>query len=123
MTLIEAINRIDNVKPNGYTQTEKIEWLSTLDGMIKRLVIDTHEGGEDIEFNGYNDDTPMDTKLIVDAPYDDIYILWLESKIDYANSEYVKYNNSITRYNDIYETFSNEYNRMHMPKGSAIKYF
>ena len=65
----------------------------------------------------------MDTKLIVDAPYDDIYILWLESKIDYANSEYVKYNNSITRYNDIYETFSNEYNRMHMPKGSAIKYF
>lgn len=123
MTLIEAINRLDAIKPNGYTQSEKVEWLSNLDGMIKNLVIDTHEDGEDIVFNGYNDETPLETELIVKSPYDDIYILWLESKIDYANSEYVKYNNSITRYNDIYQAFTNEYNRKHMPKGQAYKFF
>lgn len=123
MTLIEAINRVDALKPNAYTQSEKIEWLSTLDGMVKIFVIDTHEGGEDIVFNGYDDETPLDTELLVKAPYEDIYIAWLESKIDYHNGEYVKYNNSITRYNDIYQGYANDYNRTHMPKGSQIKYF
>lgn len=123
MTLIEAINKIDELKPNGYSQSEKISWLSEVEGMIKRLVVDTHEGGEDIEFIGYTDESPLDTKLIVEAPYESVYILWLESKIDYANGEYAKYNNSITRYNDIYSAFQNDYNRAHMPKGSANKYF
>lgn len=123
MTLIEAINRTDELKPNGFSQTEKVEWLSILDGMIKNDIIDTHEGGEDIPFSGYNDETPNETKLIVESPYDDIYILWLESRIDYANAEYAKYNNSITRYNDIYQAYSNYYNRTHMPKGIKLKYF
>lgn len=123
MTLIEAINRVDALKPNVYTQEEKIAWLSTLDGMVMKGVIDKHEGGEDIVFNGYTVDTPLDTELIVQAPYDEIYVCWLESKIDYANSEYAKYNNSIIRYNDFYSGFASEYNRTHMPKGSAVKYF
>ena len=123
MTLIEAINRIDSLKPNAYTPTEKTEWLSQLEGMIKRDIIDTHEGGDGMEFNGYDDETPTDTELIVKAPYDDIYIHWLESKIDYYNSEYEKYNNSITRFNDAYQDFSNNYNRTNMPKGKKIKYF
>ena len=123
MTLIEAINRVDALKPNAYTPYEQIDWLSTLDGMVKRFVIDTHEGGEGIVFKGYDDETPLDTELLVKAPYEDIYIAWLESKIDYHNGEYVKYNNSITRYNDIYQGYCNDYNRTHMPKGSQIKYF
>ena len=123
MTLIEAINRVDALKPNAYTPYEKIDWLSTLDGMVKRFVIDTHDGGEKIVFKGYDDETPIDTELLVKAPYEDIYIAWLESKIDYHNGEYVKYNNSITRYNDIYQGYCNDYNRTHMPKGSQIKYF
>ena len=123
MTLIEAINRIDSLKPNTYSPLEKVEWLSMLDGVIKKNIIDTHEGGEEVEYSGYTDDTPLNTELIVKSPYDEIYIIWLESKIDYSNSEYVKYNNSITRYNDIFNDFRNNYNREHMPKGSAIKYF
>lgn len=124
MTLIEAINSIDGLKPNTYTPSEKIKWLSTLDGMIKRDIIDTHEPGEtEIEFNGYTDDTPMNTELIVGSPYEDIYTTWLESKIDYSNSEYIKYNNSITRFNDIFQNYRNYYNRTHMPLGVGIKYY
>lgn len=125
MTLIEAINKLDSIKPNGYMQTEKVAWLSELDGMIKELVIDTHElnDGEEVTFEGYTDETPLDTKLLVHAPYEDLYVLWLESKVDYTNGEYVKYNNSITRYNDIFKEFNNHYNRTHMPIGKKIKYF
>ena len=108
MTVMEAINHLNSVKPNGYGQQEKIKWLSTLDGIIKREIIDTHEGGEGVSFSGYTEGSLMQ-ELLVPAPYDDIYIKWLEAQIDYANGEYGKYNNSITMYNSAFLTFAKAY--------------
>ena len=123
MTIIEAINRIDKLKPNTYTQETKVYWLSNLDGIVFEKIIKTHESAEISEFEGYTAETPMDTKLIISAPHDDIYIKWLESQIDYANGEYDKYNNSIVSYNDAYAEYERHYNRTHMPKGKNFKYF
>jgi hypothetical protein len=123
MTIIEAIHGIDSLKPNGYSQADKVKWLSSLDGMVKAQIIDTHEDGEGITFNGYDGDTDIDTELLVPAPFDDIYIKWLESKIDYTNAEYGKYNNSVTMFNAQYSAYSNHYNRAHMPKGKTRKFF
>lgn len=122
MTILEAIHKVDTVKPNSYTQPEKIKWLSTLDGIIKSEIIDTHEGGENVTFNGYDDNTDLDTVLLVPAPYDDVYIRWLESRIDYAMGEYGKYNNSATAYNFALDAYSRHYNTHHMPK-HTIKRF
>lgn len=123
MTIIEAINTIDTLKPNNYTQLDKIKWLSDLDGVIKTEIIDTHEGGEGIVFNKYDPTTDISTELLVPAPYDDIYIKWLEAKIDYANAEYGKYNNSSMAYNNAYSAFERYYNRHHMPKQTKLKFF
>lgn len=122
MTILEAINRVDTTKPNSYTQTEKVDWLSTLDGIIKKEIIDTHEGGEAIVFNGYDSDTNLDTVLLVPAPYDDIYIRWLESRIDYAMGEYSKYNNSATAYNAAYQAYSSYYNSNNKPKHTINRF-
>ena len=115
MTIIEAINRVDSIKPNTYSQEEKVQWLSTLDGTIKKEVIDTHEGSELVSFNGYTVDTPLNTELLVPAPYDQIYISYLEMQIDYANAEYGKYNNSMTMYNTAYAAYERYYNRENKP--------
>lgn len=123
MTIIEAINRIDVLKPNTYSQVEKVLWLSNLDGIIKNNIIDTHEGGESVDFGGYNEATPLATEMLVKAPHDDIYLKWLESWIDYTNGEYAKYNNSAQAYNDAYTAFERYYNRTHMPKGNKMKFF
>lgn len=123
MTIMDALYRIDELKPNSYSQTEKIKWLSSLDGVIKSEIIDTHEGGEDIAFSGYDENADLSTKLLVDAPYDDIYLKWLEAQIDYSNGEYGKYNNSLVAYNDAYDLYQRHYNRNHMPKGTKFKYF
>lgn len=151
MTIIEVINQIDALKPNTYSQEDKIKWLSTLDGIVKREIIDTHEGADkeqaiadymktnevsyeeakeyieatrnDIMFQGYNEETPLDTVLLVPAPYDDIYVKWLEVQIDYANKEYGKYANSMVMYNNAYANFYSWYNRNYMPKGKTFKYF
>ena len=124
MTIIEVINQIDALKPNNYSQEDKIKWLSNLDGIIKREIIDTHEGAETVVFEGYTVDTDPDTPLLVPAPYDDIYIKWLEAQIDYANADYGKYANSMIMYNNAYATFASYYNRNYMPKGrKQFKYF
>lgn len=123
MTIIEAINRLDKIKPNGYGQEDKIEWLSELDGMVKQTVTDTHEGGEDISFTGYDATTPLDTVLLIPSPYDSAYLDWLSAKIDFADGEYARYNNSMTRFNDTFLAFSRFYNRKYMPKGAKFKYF
>lgn len=115
MTIIEAIARVDAVKPNVYQLPQKIKWLSALDGIIKREIIDTHEGGEDITFSGYMEDTNPNTELLVPAPYDEVYVRYLEMQIDYANNEYGKYNNSLMMYNSAYNAFEKYYNREHMP--------
>ena len=123
MKIIEAINRIDSLKHNTYTQNEKVAWLSRLDSMVKRLIIDTHEDGEDITFTGYDDTTDLKTELLVPAPFDEMYLRWLEAQIDYTNGEYDKYNNSILMYQAAYDGYANYYNRNHMPKGKKIKFY
>jgi hypothetical protein len=123
MTIIEALHRIDSVKPNTYNQSEKINWLSTLDGIVKSEIIDTHEGAEGVTFNGYTESTDLTTNLLVPEPYDEVYIYWLAAKIDYWNGEFGKYNNSIVMYNKAFATFARNYNRTHKPKGKKFKFF
>ena len=123
MKIIEAINRIDALKHNTYSQTDKVQWLSRVDHMVKKHVIDTHEGAEEVSFTGYDKSTDLQTELLVPPPYDEMYLLWVEAMIDYYNGEYDKYNNAAERFNESYESYKNDYNRTHMPKGKKFKYF
>lgn len=115
MTIIEAINRLDDLTFNTYSQNDKVAWLSTLDSSVKQQIIDTHEGADAISFSGYTDDTPLETVLLVPAPYDEVYLRWMEAQIHYHNGEYGKYNNAIIMYNTAFETYQSYYNRTHMP--------
>ena len=123
MTIIEAINRVDSLKPNSYSQDEKIGWLSKLDGTIKSEIIDTHEGAESVVFEGYDSNTNLSTILLAPAPHDDMYIRWLGAQIDYANNEIGKYNNETVMFNTLYAKYEKYYNRHHLPKGNKFKYF
>lgn len=122
MTIMEALHRIDTLKPNSYSNPEKIKWLSILDGIIKTEIIDTHElneGEENVVFEGYAEDVDLTKELLVPAPYDDIYIHWLQTHIDYTNGEYGKYNNSAMIYNASLTSYINHYNKTHKPKSTG----
>ena len=123
MKIIEAITKTDDLKHNTYSLSDKVAWLSRMDSNVKRLIIDTHEGSEDVTFTGYDSETDLDTEMLVPAPFDEIYLRWLEAQIDYTNGEYDKYNNSILMYQAAYDSYANYYNRNHMPKGKGFKYF
>lgn len=114
MQIIEAIGIINELKPNAYSQDRKVEWLSTLDDMVQRLVYDKHTGAPACRFEGYPNDVDPNTELLVRG-HDQMYIRWLAAMIDLNQGEYNKYNNSIDLFNTEWNNFEGEYNRTHMP--------
>lgn len=117
MTVGECIAQVDKLKPNKFSIADKVRWLSDIDGMICRELIDTHEDSPLTgEFTGYEEGVDDETVLIAPFPYDQLYRWYLESQIDLGNAEITKYNNSKTLYNTAYLTFTDWYNRTHLPK-------
>ena len=123
MKLIEAINAVDALKHNTYSREDKIRWLSGLDGMVKRQIIDTHITEELVEYGGYDKNTPPDTELLIPAPYDELYVWWLSAQIDYHNGEFLRYNNSVTLFNTGYSVYAELFHREHKPRMAGTRFF
>jgi len=119
MKIMEAINQIDSLKPNTYNVKQKIIWLSQLESMVKRLVIDTYEGGENIPFDGFTEGTDTGTTLFMPAPFDVAYVYWLEAQIHYANEDIDMYNSAIMMFNAAFGEYKADYKRNHVSKGTG----
>lgn len=130
MTIGQAIQLVDRLKPNSYSDALKISWLSKLDGQINIEIFRTHEGNpliteenETGEFTGYVPDSPQDTELLVPFPYDeDVYSYYLQARIDQENAEIAKYNQSIALYNSAINAFQSAWNRTHLPLCSGTHF-
>lgn len=119
MTIREALETVDRLKPNQYGSADKLRWLSELDGAVYREILTQHEM-DGPAFAGYTPEADLDgTVLLIEWPYDEIYRWYLEMKIDDANGEMAKYNNSAAKYNMYYQAYQNAYNRAHLPKSEA----
>lgn len=122
MTIQEALDQVDDLKPNTYSDTVKIRWLNQLDGRIYRELVCTHEGSEDVAAPDYAN-AARTTQLIAQEPYEQIYVHWLECRIDYYNSELQKFNNTYAVFAADFKEYDSWYNRTHMPLGAQLKYF
>ena len=111
MTPNKAIEIVDSLKTNTYTEEDKLRWINELDGMVQRLVFQESTVKEYV----YPDD--MDKKLLIPAPFDDCYTLFLEAKIDYYNREYANYNNSATMFEAQFNEYKKAYIRDNPVKG------
>lgn len=118
MTIKEAIDLLDELRPNAFDQVRKRHWLSNLDGQIHQDVILTHMHTPQQEtFAGY-DDADDDTVLLVPAPFaEDIYNLYLQMMVDKENGEIRRYNQTATMFNAALSTYQDWYNRTHLPLG------
>lgn len=119
MTIQEALDRVDMMRPNNMQKDFKLAALSELDGLIRREMIATHEENEDDDIPEaavYTEETAPDTRLIAPFPYDEIYMYWLCCKVDLQNLEMDKHNNDRILFNNAYDTLSDYWTRTHMPK-------
>ena len=56
-----------------------------------------------------------DSELLVGSPYDNIYKLYLSAMVDFAMSEYSKYENDMALYNKAWGAYTRWYGRMYTP--------
>ena len=122
MTIAEAISKVDALKPNTYAPEDQVDWLSTLDARVKSQIIDTHKSCDHLHFYGYHSVLEQETELLDPAPYDEMYLRWLEAMIDYHNSEDDRYNNAIMLFNNAYEGYKKHYTRTHMPRNKGKRF-
>lgn len=133
MTIAEAIARVDSIKPNSYRNTDKIHWLSYLDGIVTEETILSHvqkrrrqptlivveEGSPSIPIidkpRTKYDENDLETELLAPYPYDEMYVKYLEMKIDEINGETARYNNSATLFNDLLADYIKHYHKTHTP--------
>lgn len=116
MTIQEAINRIDELKPGMFTDEQKIAWLSEVDGFVWNDIILTHAGKEPtLTYHGYDQTTERDTQLLVPAPYDKVYEHYLAARMADKNREMGEYAKEEAAYNAAWQTYTDYYGRIHMP--------
>ena len=117
-TIAQIIALVDETKPNAFSESVKVRWIAELDGKIAVDVFLMHHS--ETAALCYTWPESMNTEPLVPFPHDDIYALWLEAKIDYANGEYNKYQNTMESYNESYGNFVRWFTRTHHPaQGSA----
>lgn len=112
MTIMEAIQQVDALKPNAYSVRQKIQWLSQLEAMVQSLVIDAHADSGD-PFTGFTDQTGTDTRLTMPAPFDMAYLYWMEAQIHYANEDLDLYNRAIVLFNGVFGEYKAHHRRNH----------
>lgn len=111
MTPNKAIEIVDRLKPNAYSEEDKLRWIDELDGMVQSLVI---QADEIIKYS-YPED--MDKDLMISAPFENLYALYLEAKIDYHNQEYGNYNNAAMMFESQYNEYKKWYIRNYPARG------
>ena len=114
MTIIEAINQVDGIKFNTYSQEDKVRWLSSLDAKITAVLEGAYPSPMWVSAP-YDPNTDMERELLLESPWDEMYIRWMEAMIDYNNGETDSYNRSITLFNNLYQNFCDWYIRRNMP--------
>ena len=111
MTIAEVISAVNAQKHNTIKQETLIEWLSYLEGQIHSEITDPGS-----TFAGFKSDVDTSTRLAAPHPYDEVYILYLISKIDLANQEIARYQNSRVLFNNAYDQLRAFWTRTHMPE-------
>ena len=103
MKIQEAIRRTDLAKPNAFEEELKFLWLTALEGQIAADVF-LMAPAETEQFD-YSYPDGLDMELLVKPPYDELYVLYLEAKIDAENGEYNKYQNTMQVFNSFFSEF------------------
>ena len=116
MTIDQAINTLDSRQNNTFSRQEKIGWLSQLDGLICKEVL-----GED--FSGYTTDTDPQTQLRIPEPWEEIYLHYMQAKIDYWNGELTRYANGAAMFNSLLAAYKNHHNRTSAPKTATWRFY
>ena len=116
MTLQEALDIADAMKPNMMDRQLKVKYLTEIEQLIWAEILMRHAHTPEQEVKPvYTEETDPGTVLIVPDPYSMVYVYWLMSKIDIQNQEDARYNIDRAHFENEYDTMSDWWTRTFMP--------
>lgn len=106
MTVRKAIKRADALRMNTISDEQKAAWIYDLDGQLAEMFQQSPQE---------NTWPEIDKELLMPAPHEEIYQLYLICKIDYYNQEMSLYANDLAFYNAAMAEAKAWYRRHHRP--------
>lgn len=117
MTIQEALDQLDEMKPNMMSRKLKVKYLTEIEQLIYDEIVLKHVQAEEPAGKPvYTEDSDPGTVLIIPDPYSSVYLYWLMTKVDIQNQEDARYNIDRQHFENAYDTMSDWYTREHMPK-------
>lgn len=109
---------MDTIRPNAYTDGEKIAMLNTIEGRIYTDILEQAEGF-DKEFLPFREGEE-ERELMVPVPFTDVYLYYLAAMIDFYNGDSGRYNDTMVLYNQAWEDYAAHYRERHKPKQTNL---
>lgn len=116
MTVNEIIARFDEDRNNTERFENKLFWVKELETMVLFDVILTHKNTVDSP-ETYFDEWGATSDLLIPIPYTDVYIHYMDMKMQLKLNQLKKYNNASTLFNNAFITYQQWYNRNNTPLG------
>ena len=116
MTIQEALEMTDGMRPNMMARPIKLKFLNEIEQQIHGEVIMKH-AHSDAEATCATIDTETDPErvLLIPAPYDKVYWRYIICQIDDMNQEMDKYNNDRALFEHEYAEMADWVNRTRLP--------
>lgn len=109
MTINKIITDVDILKPSAYTPEQKAGWIVKVDGMVNRDIV------KSLTYTAPEYPTDGEAELLAPAPYDDMYMLFVEAQIARYQQDYEDYNNTILLFNDAFANYAKYWLRNNVP--------
>lgn len=118
MRIREVLAEIDVMRPNAYTDGEKIALLNTIEGRIYHEILSKAAEFEG-EFQPFREGEE-ERELAAPVPFTDIYGFFLAARIDFANGDSGRYNDTMVLFNQAWDDYAAWYRENHRPKQTNL---
>lgn len=118
MNVRELLAHIDQIRPNAYTDKEKIDMLNTIEGRVYTDIFQKAEGfeGEFVPFK----EGQEERELAVPVPFTDLYTFFLMSRIDFLNGDSGRYNDTMVLLQNAWDEYAAYYRENNKPKQTNL---
>ena len=114
MKVREILTEIDQTRPNAYTDGEKIQWLNTIEGRVFAEIMSKADDELYWVFIPF-EEGQEERELVVPAPFTELYIFFLMSRIDFFNGDSGRYNDTMVLFNNAWDEFAAWYRETNKP--------
>lgn len=116
MTINQVIEKVSRLSPGAVEDRDIADWILELD---QKMFLELHMPETVDRPLKWPEDS--NKPLVVPPPYDGIYELFAQLKMDFYRKDYEQFNNTATAYNDAMNEFRKAYRREHPPEPHYIQ--